>query len=292
MKIKISDRIFDISLLAVSLFIILIIAYPLYFIIIASISDAVKVLNGEVLAIPKGIHFTAYNAVFSNQSIWNGYKNSILYTSVGTVVNVILTLLAAYPLSRKDLPGRIFFMMAILFTMYFNGGLIPTYLLVRSLGIYNTMWALILPGAVSTYNLIVMRTYFETNIPNELLESAFIDGSSEIKTFLRIVIPLSGPIIAVISLFYAVGHWNAFFNALIYLRNNKLYPLQLVLREILMQSQSESYGIDDMDLISRIRMVESMKYALIIIASLPVLVVYPFVQRFFVKGIMVGAIKG
>jgi len=292
MKIKASDRIFDISLIALSFIIILIVAYPLYFVIVASISDAVKVLNGEVLLIPKGINFNAYTTVFINDSIWNGYKNSIIYTSAGTVVNVLLTLLAAYPLSRKDLPGRLFFMMAILFTMYFNGGIIPTYLLVRSLNIYNTMWALILPGAVSTYNLIVMRTYFETNIPNELLESAFIDGSSEIKTFLRIVLPLSGPIIAVISLFYAVGHWNAFFNALIYLRNDKLYPLQLVLREILMQNQSENYGIDDMDLMARIRMVESMKYALIIIASIPVLVVYPFVQRFFVKGIMVGAIKG
>jgi putative aldouronate transport system permease protein len=292
MKIKLSDRIFDISLIAVSLVIIIVVSYPLYFIIIASISDAIKVLNGDVLAIPKGINFNAYTTVFGNESVWNGYRNSLLYTSIGTFVNVILTMLAAYPLSRKDLPGRNIIMMAILFTMYFNGGLIPTYLLVRTLGLYNTMWALILPGAVSTYNLIVMRTYFQTNIPNELLESAYIDGYSEFRTFLNIVLPLSGPIIAVIALFYAVGHWNAFFNALIYLRNSKLYPLQLILREILLQSQAENYGIDDMDHLTRVRLVESMKYALIIVASLPVLLIYPFVQRFFVKGIMVGAIKG
>ncbi|WP_456289170.1 carbohydrate ABC transporter permease [Paenibacillus sp. AK002] len=286
-----SERLFDIMIYAIAAIIIVIVLYPLLFIVSASFSDPARVLNGEVWLLPKGVTLDAYENILHNDKIWTGYRNTILYTTVGTAINIIMTILAAYPLSRPDLPGRNGIMVLITLTMFFNGGLIPTYLLVKDLGMVNTMWALIIPGAIATYNLIVMRTYFQSSIPWELQEAAHIDGCSNWRLLCSIILPLSKPILAVMVLFYAVGHWNSFFNALIYIRNEDLHPLQLVLREILLISQSDavdgSVGLEESILLA-----ESIKYAVIIVSSLPVLLMYPLVQRHFVKGVMIGSIKG
>lgn len=286
-----SERVFDAIVYAIAAVIIAIVLYPLLFVVSASFSDPAKVLNGEVWLLPKGVNLDAYTNILQNAKIWTGYRNTILYTAVGTVINIIMTVLAAYPLSRPDLPGRNVMMVFITLTMFFGGGLIPTYLLVKNLGMVDTMWALIVPGAIATYNLIVMRTYFQSSIPWELQEAAHMDGCSNWRLLTHIILPLSKPILAVMVLFYAVGHWNSFFNALIYIRSEDLHPLQLVLREILMISQSDAVdanvGLED-----KILLAESIKYAVIIVSSLPVLVMYPFVQRHFVKGVMIGSIKG
>lgn len=235
-----SERLFDILIYAIAAIIIVIVLYPLLFIVSASFSDPARVLNGEVWLLPKGVTLDAYENILHNDKIWTGYRNTILYTTIGTAINIIMTILAAYPLSRPDLPGRNGIMVLITLTMFFNGGLIPTYLLVKDLGMVDTMWALIIPGAIATYNLIVMRTYFQSSIPWELQEAAHIDGCSNWRLLFSIILPLSKPILAVMVLFYAVGHWNSFFNALIYIRNEDLHPLQLVLREILLISQSDA----------------------------------------------------
>ncbi|MCH1640759.1 carbohydrate ABC transporter permease [Paenibacillus timonensis] len=286
------ERWFDVIVYLIAAVIIMIVLYPLLFVVSASFSDPARVLSGEVWLLPKGPTLEAYNNILHNDQIWTGYRNSILYTVVGTLINITMTLLAAYPLSRPDLPGRKGLMLIITLTMFFSGGLIPSYLLVKSLGMVDTMWALIIPGAISTYNLIVMRTYFQSSIPWELQEAAHIDGCSNWRLLISIILPLSKPILAVMVLFYAVGHWNAFFNALIYIRSEHLYPLQLILREILMISQSAGVDGGNVGMEEKILLSESIKYAVIIVSSLPVLVMYPFVQRHFVKGVMIGSIKG
>lgn len=286
-----NDKIFDAIVNALSALILVIVLYPLLFIVSASFSNPALVLNGEVLLWPKEITLEAYRNVFQNEQIWNGYMNSILYAAIGTTINLAMTTLAAYPLSRPDLPGRGVFMFVITLTMFFGGGLIPTYLLVKSLGMVNTMWALIVPGAIATYNLIVMRTYFQSSIPWELQEAALIDGCSNGRLLTHIILPLSKPILAVMVLFYAVGHWNSYFSALIYLNNKDLYPLQLVLREVLMVSQADAVD-SNVGLESKVLLAESIKYVVIIVSSLPVLLMYPFVQKHFVKGVMIGSIKG
>ncbi|WP_123043353.1 carbohydrate ABC transporter permease [Cohnella candidum] len=285
------DRVFDAVVYAIAAAIMLVVLYPLIFVVSASFSNPVNVLAGEVWLLPKGFNVDAYTNIFHNAKIWVGYRNTILYTVVGTLINLIMTILAAYPLSRPDLPGRGVLMVFITLTMFFSGGLIPTYLLVKDLGMVDTMWALIVPGAIATYNLIVMRTYFQSSIPWELQEAAHIDGCSNWRLLINIILPLSKPIIAVMVLFYAVGHWNSFFNALIYIRHENLYPLQLVLREILLIGQNaDADGNVGME--GKVLLAESIKYAVIIISSLPVLIMYPFVQRHFVKGVMIGSIKG
>lgn len=286
------ERWFDVIVYLIAAVIIMIVLYPLLFVVSASFSDPARVLNGEVWLLPKGVTLEAYTNILDNDKIWIGYRNSILYTVVGTLINIIMTLLAAYPLSRPDLPGRKGLMMIVTLTMFFSGGLIPSYLLVKSLGMVDTMWALIIPGAISTYNLIVMRTYFQSSIPWELQEAAHMDGCSNWRLLISIILPLSKPILAVMVLFYAVGHWNSFFNALIYIRTEDLYPLQLVLREILMISQSAGVDGGNVGMEEKILLSESIKYAVIIVSSLPVLIMYPFVQRHFVKGVMIGSIKG
>jgi putative aldouronate transport system permease protein len=242
--------------------------------------------------LPKGFNVDAYANILKNDRIWTGYGNSILYTVVGTVINIIMTILAAYPLSRPDLPLRNGIMVLITLTMFFGGGLIPTYLLVRDLGMVDTMWALIVPGAIATYNLIVMRTYFQSSIPWELQEAAHMDGCTNWRLLFSIILPLSKPILAVMVLFYAVGHWNSFFGALIYIREEAKYPLQLVLREILLISQSAQVDGGSVGLEKQILLAESIKFAVIIVSSLPVLIMYPFVQKHFVKGVMIGSVKG
>lgn len=286
------ERVFDAVIYVIAAVIILIVLYPLIFIVSASFSDPAKVVGGEVWLLPKGLNLDAYVNILHDNEIWVGYRNTIFYATVGTVINLIMTILAAYPLSRPDLPGRGVIMLIITLTMFFSGGLIPTYLLVKNLGMVDTVWALIIPGAIATYNLIVMRTYFQSSIPWELQEAAHIDGCSNMRLLLNIILPLSKPIIAVMVLFYAVGHWNSYFGALIYIRNEALYPLQLVLREILLISQSAGVDGGSVGLEDKILLAESIKYAVIIISSLPVLVMYPFVQKHFVKGVMIGSVKG
>jgi ABC-type sugar transport system, permease component len=285
------ERLFNAAIYVIASVIIVIVMYPLVFVLSASVSDPAQVLNGEMWLLPKGFTFAAYTNILHNDRIWIGYRNTIVYAVVGTAINIGMTILAAYPLSRPDLPGRKSLMLLITLTLFFGGGLIPTYLLVKELGMVNTMWSLIVPGAISTYNLIVMRTYFQSSIPWELQEAALIDGCSNWRLLRSIILPLSKPILAVMVLFYAVGHWNSFFNALIYIRDEQLYPLQLILREILMISQSDAIdgtvGLED-----KILLAESIKYAVIIVSSLPVWIMYPFVQRHFVKGVMIGSIKG
>lgn len=290
-----SDKIFDTFNVIFFMIIVLLIIYPLYFMIIASFSDPGLVNTGNVWLWPKNVTFEGYRVIFQNDQIWTGYKNSIIYTVVGTTINVILTIAGGYALSRKDLIGRNYMMFFITFTMFFSGGLIPTYLLVRDLGLVNTMWALIIPGAVSAYNLIIVKTFFEANIPDELLEAGIMDGCSNMTFFLKIAIPLSKPIIAVMILFHAVGHWNQYFAALIYIRDASLYPLQLVLREILIVEQSRDLsevGAAILDDTGRANIASLIQYGVIIVASVPMLVLYPFVQKHFVKGVMIGSIKG
>ncbi|TLS51828.1 carbohydrate ABC transporter permease [Paenibacillus antri] len=288
----IHDKVFEtINVIALSL-ILIVVLYPLVFVLSASISNPYLVIRGEVLLFPKEITFQAYTRVFRDSAVLTGFLNTLVYASTGTMINLAMTTMGAYPLSRPNLPGRKIVMLAILMTMFFSGGLIPTYMVVKSLGIINTYWAMVLPGAVSVFNLIVMRTFFE-NIPGELHEAAMIDGSSQIRTLLRIVLPLSVPILAVMTLFYGVAHWNSFFNGLIYLSDREKYPLQLIIREILIQSQmQEMMELADESAAQQQLMGESIKYALIVVTSLPVLLLYPLLQRYFVQGIMIGAIKG
>ncbi len=288
---KSDERTFDAIVYAIAGLIILVVLYPLVFVVSASFSDPAKVLGGEVWLLPKGVTLEAYDNILHNGRIWTGYSNTILYTAVGTAINMVMTILAAYPLSRPDLPGRKPLMVLITLTMFFGGGLIPTYMLVKNLGMVDTMWALIVPGAIATYNLIVMRTYFQSSIPWELQEAAHMDGCSNWRLLLSIILPLSKPILAVMVLFYAVGHWNSFFGALIYIREETRYPLQLVLREILLISQADAVDAN-VGLEAKVLLAESVKYAAIIVSSLPILILYPFVQRHFVKGVMIGSIKG
>lgn len=287
-----SDFAFDVIMNLLGICIVLLVLIPLIFVVAASFSDPDLVLKGKVLLIPKGVTTQAYSMVFENEDIWKGFRNSCLYTVAGTLISVVLTILAAYPLSRKELPGRNLFMMLILFTMYFSGGMIPTYLLVKDLGMYNTVWALLIPAAISTYNLIVAKTFFENSIPGELYESAKLDGCGNIPMLHRIVLPLSKAILAVLVLYYAVGIWNAYFDALIYVRDTSLHPLQIVLRNILLLGQTEQMGTNDVGMADKIKMAEAVKYSAIVLSSIPMLLIYPFVQKYFVKGVMIGAIKG
>ena len=247
---------------------------------------------GKVILWPARFTLEGYQRILDYESFFTGYRNTVIYTVVGTTVNVLITIPGAYALSRKDLVGRNIFMMGVTFTMIFSGGLIPTYLLVISLNLYNTMWALILPVAVSAWNLIVARTFFQQTIPDELLEAATLDGAGNTQFFLRVVLPLSKSIIAVMVLFYAVNHWNSYFNALIYLKSAEKYPLQLVLRNILFENSLGDMVEDASTLALQQRLGDLIKYGIIIASSLPLLILYPFLQRFFIQGVMIGAVKG
>lgn len=274
--------------------------YPLFFTVIASVSDPNAVYTGKVFLLPKGFDLTSYKLVFQNKDIWTGYANTIFYTVVGTCYNLFLTIPAAYALSRKSMYGRGILTAVFLFTMYFSGGMIPTYIMMDKMELLNTRWALIFSGGVSIYNLVVTRTFFVTNFPDELSEAAKIDGASEFGIFFKIAIPLSMPIIAVMTLYYAVTHWNEYFNSMIYLRDSAKFPLQLVLRDILIGTQKayesmEEAGVDGdilLDFARRAKLAVTMKYSLVFIASAPMLILYPFIQKHFVKGIMIGSLKG
>ncbi|MDR0450516.1 MAG: carbohydrate ABC transporter permease [Treponema sp.] len=271
------------------LFVVFVTLYPFIFIASASISNASAVTRMEVWLLPKGINFGAYRRVFRETQLWISYRNTIWYVAVGTTVNLIMTTLLAYPLSRRRFQGRRFLMIAITFTMFFSGGMIPSFILVRSLGLINTRWALVIPSAISTYNLIVTRTFFE-NIPESLHEMATIDGAGEFRIFVRIFLPLSLPILGTLVLFYAVGHWNTYFNAMLYLSRDALYPLQIFLRKILLQYEANDLVLDIQ--LDRNDISQTIRYATIMISTLPIICVYPFLQKYFVKGVMIGAIKG
>jgi putative aldouronate transport system permease protein len=266
--------------------------YPLIFVLSASISDPSAIMAGRVVLFPVGFTLQAYKAVLDYDLIWVGFSNSLFYTVAGTIVNLIVTILAGYALSRRDLVGRNVIMFMFAFTMLFNGGIVPTYLVVNELGLINTRWALIFPQALSVWNLIITVAFFRASIPVELLEAAQLDGCNDFQYLARVVIPLSAPIVAVLTLFYAVGHWNEYFSALLYLNKQELYPLQIMLRNILVQNQIDFTMIDISAFAARQAMRELLKYALIVVASVPVLLIYPFVQRHFIKGVMIGAIKG
>ncbi|SFK98053.1 putative aldouronate transport system permease protein [Paenibacillus sp. 1_12] len=263
--------------------------YPFLYIISASFSDPAQVIANPMLIIPVGFTLGAYKLLLSTGTIWLGYYNSILYTVGGTALNVTVTLLAAYALSRQELTGRRVIMFFIVITLFFNGGMIPTYLIVKSLGLLDTRLALIVTGAVTTWNLLITKTFFEMNIPQELRDAAEVDGASELTFFRKVALPLSKPIIAVIALFYGSGHWNAYFNALIYLRQRDLFPLQVYLREILILDQNTEMMGDVSD--GRVLVALTLKFAVMVAAIAPLLLVFPFVQRFFVKGVLIGALK-
>ncbi len=286
-----SERVFNVSNYVLLTFLCIITIYPFYYVLAASISEASLFAEHRGLLLwAKGFSLEAYRLLFDNPLIATSYMNTLFYVVVGTTLNLVFTSLGAFALSRKNVMLRDPIMMIITFTMFFSGGLIPSFLVVNDLGMYDTRWSLIVPVLVSVFNLIVMRTAF-LGIPDSLEESAKIDGANDWTVFIRIIIPLSTPVIAVMILFYGVSHWNSYFTALIYLRDRELYPVQLILREILIledvNNMTTSVGIADKEFISN-----TIKYAAIIVVSTPVLMIYPFLQKFFVKGVMVGAIKG
>lgn len=289
-----SDIMFDAAVLVICLFVFLIIVYPLYFVVIASFSDSTLVSTGQVTIFPKNISFFGYNEIFKDSRIWVGYRNTILYTFLGTAVNLLFTLPAAYVLSRPEFRARRFLMLAFVITLFFNGGLIPTYLLMKDMHMTNTMWVFIFPFCVNVYNLIIARSFLENSIPKELFEAASMDGCSHFKFFMKIALPLSKAVVSVIGLYYLVGHWNDFFTGLIYIRTNNLQPLQIVLRDILLSNQVFSGGAGAGGSAGGYaqQYADQVKYGVIIVSTLPILIVYPFIQKYFDKGVMIGSVKG
>ena len=285
------DRWFYVFCYALVTILTLVVLYPVVYIISASFSNSDMVAQGKVWLWPVDATLDAYRIIMKRPEIWNGYKNTIIYTVTGTLINVAITLMCAYPMARKNLRGRSAIMFFFTFTMMFSGGMIPNYMLVKNLGFMNTRWAVILPGAMSVYNMIVCRTFIQSNIPDEMLEAAQIDGCSNTQFFFQMILPLSKAIIAVLTLWYGVSHWNAYFNAFLYLRNRDLYPLQIFLKDILIQSeQLGGENLTGVDNVSTIYV--TLKYCIIVISTAPLFCVYPFVQKHFQKGVMVGSVKG
>ncbi len=288
------DRVFGIITYTLATIFMLLCAYPLIYVVSASISNPALIVSGKIILLPREIQLRAYEAVFKSEDVLLGYQNAVFYAFAGTAINILLTTAGAYVLSRPDLWGRTFITFLISFTMFFSGGMIPTYITIKNLGLINTVWAMLLPGAISATNLLIMRNFFMHSVPQEIIEAAYVDGCSNIGTLCRIVLPVSGSIIAVMVIFYFVGHWNAYFSAMIYLNNKKLYPLQVFLREILIQNQlgDMSGGADTVNQAEMTLLYEALKFAVITVAILPIMCVYPFLQRYFVKGVMIGSIKG
>ncbi len=289
------DIIFETVVVIILAILTLIILYPLYFVVIASFSDAKLVVAGEVWWYPKGVTLENYMQCFTNGDLMLGYRNAFIILILGTATNLFLTILCAYPLSRHDLWGRNGIMIYCTIPMFFGGGLIPTYLMVtQTLGLKNSWWAVILVAGIATYNMIIMRTFFMTSIPFELQEAAQIDGCTPIGILLRIILPLSIPVICVIGLYYGVNHWNSYFSALVYLPDKNKWPLQLFLRQILVNNDISAVdgGASSDEMARRAMRAETIKYSIVILASIPMLIIYPFVQRYFVKGAMIGSVKG
>ncbi|MBP3361298.1 MAG: carbohydrate ABC transporter permease [Clostridia bacterium] len=284
------SALFDIINNVILIMLSLICLYPMLYVLIASVSNPIEISMSEGLLLhPLGFQISAYEAVFTNSDIWRGYLNTVFYVVAGTMLNMMLTVMGAYVLSRKSFKLRGIFMMFITFTMFVNGGLVPTYLLVKGLGVLNTRLAILLPTAINTFNLIMTRTYFNT-IPDSLEESAKIDGAGHLRILCNIILPVSTPILAVIALYYSVAHWNSWFNAMIYLDDRTKWPLQLILREILILNDSGKMMQDSVT-IDKLSVAENIKYAVIIVATVPILCVYPFLQKYFTKGVMLGAVK-
>ena len=287
------DVVFDVILYTICALLLIVILYPLWFIIIASFSDPSAVAGGHVWLWPVGFTLEGYQELLRQPQVWLGYRNTIAYTVVGTLIALAVNIPAAYALSRKDLWGRKGLMGLYVFTMFFSGGLIPSFINVRNLGLMNTVWAVLLPGAINATNMLIMRNYFIHSIPGELREAASIDGCSPLRTMTSIILPLSKSILIVVTLYYLVGHWNSYFDAMMYLRDSAKYPLQVILRQILLLSQmgdmAEQMGVNDLN---TTLIYASLKYAIIVVSAVPLLVIYPMIQRFFEKGIMMGSVKG
>jgi multiple sugar transport system permease protein/putative aldouronate transport system permease protein len=266
--------------------------YPLVFVLSSSFSAPASVLGGKVYLWPVDLSLEGYKAIFRKNDVFIGYGNSAFYAVIGTACNVFVTMLCAYPLSRRDLPYKSIIMFIFIFTMYFNGGMIPTYMLVRDLGLIDTRAVMILVGLMSVYNMIIARTFIATSIPGDLLESARIDGCSDLRYFFYIILPLSKAVMAVIALYYAIGHWNSYFNAFLYLNSKNKYPLQIFLREILIANQLSNMDYDPELMAIKQGLADVLKYALIVVATVPVLAAYPFAQKYFIKGVMIGSLKG
>lgn len=285
------DRTFNLVSLILVWFVVIVTFYPFVYVFSSSISDPVSVLQNKVFLWPVGFSLKPYTTILNYPEMTIGYLNTIFYTVVGTAINMLLSSLMAYPLSRKGLVFRKYFMVMVTFTLVFSGGLIPTFLIVKELGMIDTRWALLIPGAISTWNVILLKTFFES-LPKELEEAATIDGASPMNVLFRIILPLSKPAFVTISLFYAVGHWNSYFSAMIYLTNENLFPVQLFLRKIVLLGQTADI-MDEQGLSTeKLIMAESLKYATIMIVALPIVLVYPFIQKHFVKGVMLGSLKG
>lgn len=286
------DVVFDVVLYTICALLLLLILYPLWFIVIASFSDPSAVASGSVFLLPVGLTLDGYSALLQQSQVWVGYRNTIAYTLIGTLIGLAVNIPAAYALSRKDLWGGKGLMGLFVFTMFFNGGLIPTFLTVQQAGLYNSFWVMVLPFAVSAYNIIVARTFFQTSLPQELWEAAQIDGCGNLRFFFTMVLPLSKAILSVIALWTAVGQWNSYFNALIYLRNENLYPLQLIMRNILITNQNfAAQGTGEAAMIA-MRRASLVRYSMIIVSTVPIMCVYPFIQKYFDQGVMIGAVKG
>ena len=286
----VSDKIFYTINIIVLLILTLIVLYPVYFIVIASFSDPDAVLAGKVVLYPMNITFEGYSKILERTDIWRGYGNTILYTALTVVLSLLVTVPAGWALSRKTLPGKKLFMIYFIIPMFFGGGLIPFYNVVSSLGLVNTIWAVVLPSILSVWNLFMTKTFFESSIPSSLIEAATIDGAGSFRIFGSIVLPLSKAIIAVMALYYAVGQWNSYFNAMIFLQDETLYPLQLVLKEILIASESTTGGSGE-TILQQYRLANQLKYVSVIVSSVPVLCLYPFVQKYFAQGVMIGSLK-
>ena len=295
-RISNSDKLFYAIVMTMMSVILFVTLYPLYYVVIASISDPNRVALGQVILLPKSVTFEGYRKVFNNLDIWIGYRNTIFYTVAGTLINLAVTLSAAYALSNRALIGARFVNLFMLFTMFFSGGLIPTYLMIKSFNMLDTVWVMLLPGAASAYNIFVARTFFRSGSFTELEDAARIDGCSVFGTFFKIILPLSTALIAVMVLFYGIGHWNSYFNAMIYLSNRNRFSLQVFLREILVLNQmndANTITAEQAELLSlQARIAELVKYVIIIVATLPVMIIYPFLQKYFVRGVMLGSIKG
>lgn len=287
------DRVFQIAVYAIIVLIAIFTLYPLVYSLSASVSEPREILNGHVWLYPVNITTNAYQRVFRSADIQSGYLNTIIYAVAGTALNLLMTIAAAYPLSMKDMKGHNFITIMITFTMFFSGGMIPTYINIKNLGLLNTRWSVILPGLINVTNLLILRNYFINSVPDELHEAAEIDGSSPMNTLFTIILPLSKSILVVITIYYFVAHWNAYFDAMMYITKRSKWPLQVFLRQILLLSQmgdmAETMGADDAN---TALLYASLKYAIIIIAALPLIIVYPLVQKFFEKGIMLGSVKG
>lgn len=286
---------FALNIFVVTFFVLLmiVIIYPLVFVVASSFSSGRAISMGLVTLWPREFTLVGYETVFDYKAVWTGYANTMYYTFVGTAINVIMTTLCAYPLSRKNLQGKSLYTILFMIPMFFGGGMIPNYILMSNLHLINTRWALLLPGAINIFNMIIMRTFLQNSIPDDLLEAAKMDGITDIGYLMKIILPLSKAIYAVITLYYAVGHWNSYFDALLYVRVKELQPLQLVLRSILNASNIDLTQLTNPEqLASLVGLADVMKYALMVVSSVPILIMYPFVQKFFEKGVMIGSIKG